>query len=230
MYRYETHCHTSPSSTCAKSSVRDMLTMYKNLGYKGVFITNHFYTETAAPSGALEDTGYKSRVEFQFSDYEEGVKIGLELGLDIFYGMEFTYKGTDFLVYGLDKEWFLANEQIEEMSTTERLAFMKEAGALIIQAHPFREARYIDHIRLFPRSVHGVEVCNACRTDFENKMAKHYADSYALIHFAGSDAHNTDRKKFAGMLTESLPITDAADFKARVMSGEMKPFFFEIQA
>ena len=76
-----------------------------------------------------------------------------------------------------------------EKKKSEELAFMREEGALVIQAHPFREARYIDHIRLYPRQIDGVEVINACRTDLENQLASVYAQSYGLLKTAGSDNH-----------------------------------------
>ena len=147
-YRYETHLHTAPVSKCGKVSVRDNLEFYKKIGYDGVFITNHFLDgniniDRTAP--------YEERIEFYFSDYEEAVRIGKEIGIKVFCGVELSYKGTDFLIYGLDKAWYLAHLQIMEMKKTEELALMMENGALVIQAHPFREATYIDHLRLFPR-------------------------------------------------------------------------------
>ena len=42
MYKYETHLHTFPVSGCAIASVDENLKCYKELGYDGVFITNHF--------------------------------------------------------------------------------------------------------------------------------------------------------------------------------------------
>ena len=42
MYLYETHLHTSPVSKCARASVREVVEYYKNAGYEGIFITNHF--------------------------------------------------------------------------------------------------------------------------------------------------------------------------------------------
>ena len=42
MYKYETHLHTSPVSRCASAGVKEHLEFYKNLGYDGIFITNHF--------------------------------------------------------------------------------------------------------------------------------------------------------------------------------------------
>ena len=42
MYRYETHLHTYPVSACGHVSVEDNLDFYKEMGYDGVFVTNHF--------------------------------------------------------------------------------------------------------------------------------------------------------------------------------------------
>ena len=94
---------------------------------------------------------YDQRINFYFSDYEEGVKLSTEIGIKVFCGIETSYKGTDFLVYGLDKEWFLDNPQIMNMKMSEKLSFFSQNGALVIQAHPFYESPWIDHIRLFRR-------------------------------------------------------------------------------
>ena len=220
-YLYETHLHTSPVSKCAKASVRENLEFYKGLGYAGVFITNHFIDGNISCD---RDLPYEEKIEFYFSDYEEGVRIGKEIGLSVFFGIESSYKGTDFLIYGLDKEWLLAHPEIVELKRTEMLTLMAEAGALIIQAHPFREASYINHIRLFPRHVHGVEVHNAGRTEFENAMAEHYANSYGLIHFAGSDNHVGGNCKAFGGMQSNTPILDEADFVEGVKRGDVTPF------
>ena len=217
MFKYETHLHTSPVSACARASVRDTVQFYKDLGYDGIFITNHFLPGHGGQS-------YEERVEYFFSDYEEAVKVGKELGIKVFCGMEGTHGGSDFLVYGLDKAWFLQHPEILEMRKSEELAFYIENGALVIHAHPFREAGYIDHIRLFPRRVHGVEIINANRTDFENEMARQYAANYQLLPFAGSDNHVAHhQKKLAGMQSAS-PIESEQDFVTRVKNGEMEVF------
>ena len=223
MFKYETHLHTSPVSRCAKASVREQLEFYKACGYDGVFITNHFIDGNINISSS---SSYEEKIDFYFSDYEEGVRIGKEIGLKVFFGAELSYGGTDFLVYGLGKEWFLAHPEITEMRKSEELAFMVDAGALIIHAHPFREAAYIDHIRLYPRRVHGVEIINACRSEFENSMARLYAESYGLIKFAGSDNHGgRGRETLAGMCS-SKPVTSEKDFIKKVKNGKMKTFIF----
>lgn len=221
MYRYETHLHTFPVSKCGKVNVREALEFYKKLDYDGVFITNHFIDGNInAEKGAT----YETLIEFYFSDYEEGLKIGEEIGIKVFFGNEISYKGTDFLIYGLDKEWYLAHPEILEMKKSQVLPYYMEHGALVIHAHPFREAGYIDHIRLFPRCVQGAEIYNACRTDFENEMAEQYAKNYSLLPFAGSDNHVGAARPTLGGMESDSPVHDEIDFVGKVLSGEMRIF------
>ena len=226
MYRYETHLHTFPVSRCGAAGVRESLEFYKKLGYDGVFITNHFLDGNI---NIEKERAYEEKIEFYFSDYEKGLEIGKELGIKVFCGVELSYRGTDFLIYGLDKEWFLAHPEIMEMKKSEELPFLREQGALVIQAHPFREAPYIDHIRLFPRRVDGVEVVNACCTEEENMMAKIYAENYGLIPFAGSDNHRAAKqKKLAGVCCEE-PIDSVEDLICRARADRLKIFFQNIE-
>lgn len=219
MYIYETHLHTKPVSKCAQATVRESVEYYKEAGYAGIFITNHFIDGNIDVDPHLP---YEERINFYFSDYEEALQIGQGIGLPVFCGVEMSYEGTDFLVYGLDKEWFLAHPEIEKMKKSEELKMLMEAGALVIQAHPFRQAGYIDHIRLFPHCVHGVEIYNACRSDFDNQMAELYADRYGLLHFAGTDNHWAGNHETYGGMQSETPIQDEKDFVQRVLNGEMK--------
>ena len=221
MYKYETHLHTYPVSKCGKATVRESLEYYKSLGYDGVFLANHFLDGNINIS---PETPYEEKIEFYFSDYENGVEIGKEIGIKVFSAVEMSYKGTDFLIYGLSKEWYLAHPEIMDMKKSEELPFLMESGALVIQAHPFREDSYIDHIRLFPRYVHGVEVVNLGRTYEEFEIARLYAKHYGLIEFAGTDNHRGSQKKeLAGMCSER-PIESETDFVNAVKNGEMQIF------
>lgn len=222
MYKYETHLHTFPVSRCADADVKENLEFYKNLGYDGIFITNHFIDGNISID---KQKPYEEKIEFYFSDYENALELGKMIGIKVFCGQELTYKGTDFLVYGLDKNWYLSHPEIIEMGKKDELALMAENGALIIQAHPFRE-KYVEHIRLFPRSVHGVEIENACRSEEENTMAKLYAKHYGLLEFAGSDNHiGAQQKKLAGICTHD-PICDIKDFVNQAKNKETKIFTF----
>lgn len=222
MYYYETHLHTAPVSKCAVATVRETLEFYKRLGYDGVFITNHFVDGNINLS---HGKSLEEKLDFYFSDYEEGVKIGKEIGIKVFLGVESSYHGTDFLLFGLDKEWFLEHREWYGMEDKSRqLEIFAENGAFIIQAHPYREADYIDHIRLFPRKVEGAEVINSSNTDFMNGMADAYADAYGLLKSAGSDNHVGSRvKRLAGIQTDK-PINSVYDFIDMMRRGEASVF------
>ena len=191
------------------------------MGYDGVFITNHFYDGNINIDRTLP---YEELIEFYFTDYEEAKRLEAEIGIKVFLGVETSYKGTDFLIYGLDKDWFLSHPEIRDMKRSDMLNLFKECGALVIQAHPYREASYIDHIRLFPRNIHGVEIINASRNDMENALAKAYAEAYGLIEFAGSDNHSAKSKKRLAGVSFDRPIVDERDFIDRTKNGEAKVF------
>ncbi len=224
MYKYETHLHTYPVSACAKADVRECLECYKEMGYDGVFVTHHFLDgniniEPSRP--------YEERIEFYFSDYETALTVGKELGIKVLLGIEMSYRGTDFLVYGLDKQWFLENPQIMKMDVKEKLSHIRRCGGFVAQAHPYREASYIDHIRLYPRSVDAVEVINAGRTEAENKMAELYAENYCLLRIAGSDNHRgKGQSAFAGIATE-VPINSEQDYIRMIKEGSTHLFTFK---
>ncbi|MBQ3055363.1 MAG: histidinol-phosphatase [Oscillospiraceae bacterium] len=224
MYRYETHLHTYPVSRCAKAGVRETLDFYKSLDYDGVFLTNHFLDGNI---NLDRDLSFEKQMEFYLSDYEEALAYGKEIGLRVFFAPEISYAGTDFLIYGFLPQWYLDHPEILEMDKRSELEFLMAEGATVIHAHPYREADYIDHIRLYPRSVHGVEVLNTCRTDLENQMAEAYATAYGLLRFAGSDNHfGSGMKRLAGMCSET-PIRDERDFAERVLKSQMQLFTLE---
>ena len=221
MYRYETHLHTAPVSACAKASVRESLAFYAGLGYDGVFITNHFLDGNIRIDPSLP---YEERLRFYFSDWHEAARLSGEYGLKVFMGVEITHGGTDFLIYGLDEDWYFDHPQIMDMPKSRELPFMMDEGALVVQAHPFREAHYIDHIRLYPRCVHAVEVYNACRTPLENHMARLYAENYGLLFTSGTDNHVADRAPALGGMAADTPLGDERDYARRVLAGQLTPF------
>ncbi len=221
MYHYETHLHTSPASGCARWSAAEVVRYYKDAGYAGVFITNHFLDDDIPELRALP---YEQQIQLYFKDYEDGLQAGREVGLSVFSGVEISYQKTDFLIYGLDKNWYLNHPAIDGMPIKDFLALVQQEGALVIHAHPFREAGSIDHIRLYPRSVHGVEIYNSNRSAFENEMALWYADNYNLLHFAGSDVHGKEPHGQRGGMCSKTPVIDEQDFVKKVLAGEMETF------
>lgn len=232
MFKYETHCHTSPVSYCGKASPDDTVLFYKHLGYDGVFITNHFLDGNIEPTS--RNMPYQEQINFYFSDYESALESGEKYGIKVFPGVEMSYLGTDFLIYGLYKDWYLTHPEIMEMDKRTELAYLRDSGAMVIQAHPYREANYIDHIRLFPRSVDGVEVINSSQVNESNELSFLYAEHYGLFQTAGSDNHwgqnftehalaRNYSGCIAGVMTKE-PINSVEDYIYAVKNGKTEIF------
>ena len=220
-YLYETHLHTAGVSRCASATVREHLEYYKSLGYAGVFITNHFVDGNIRCG---RDIPYAEAIEFYFSDYEEAVRLGREIGISVFSGMEIADMGTEFLIYGLDKKWFLDHPEYENLEIAEKLTLLADAGALIVHAHPFYENPRTKQIRLFPHLVHGVEAYNSHRTAFDNEMAMQYAENYGLIKFSGTDNHGAARESLLGGMMSDTPFKDERDFIEKARAGELEMY------
>lgn len=224
MYKYETHCHTKKVSKCSHIEAADLVEFYKSCGFSGIFITDHFFNGNTTVD---RNQPWNKMVEDFCKGYDEALKKGKEIGIDVFFGFEYSYHGTDVLVYGLDKEWLLSHPDVMSLGTTEFCDFARSEGALLIHAHPFREASYIDMIRLFPRNVDGVEIYNACRTDFENARAKEYADNYGLLYSAGTDNHVGLRESLGGMEFDGK-ILSIPDFVSKMKNGGGKVFRMDL--
>lgn len=221
LYKYETHLHTAGVSKCAHASGAEQAEYYASLGYAGIVVTDHFFNGNC---GVPKDLPWEERVDLFAAGYRDAYEAGKKLGLDVFFGWEYSLMGTDFLTYGLSVDWLKENPQIMEMKFKEYSAYVHECGGVIIHAHPFREASYISMIRLAPRDVDGVEIVNANRTPFENLMANEYAKNYDLIAFAGSDNHSASlQKRHAGVMTKSR-IESMDDFVDMIREKDFKIF------
>jgi len=227
MYYYETHSHTLPSSKCAKIEADEMVRFYYEQGYDGVFITNHFLDGNSTIK--TKKISWEEKITEYFDDYRAAKAEGDKIGIKVFPGVEMTYGGTDFLVYGLPEDWYIAHPEIMHLDKRYEIEMLRREGALVIQAHPFREAAYIDHIRLYPRSVDGVEIINANRNELANNMAKYYAEQYELFAFAGSDNHSGPGNPYlAGMCSET-PINSVEEFITAFREGKLEVFTREIK-
>ncbi len=186
-YKYEMHLHTTEISLCARATAEEQVEFYHRLGYAGICVTNHFINGITHVPKSIP---WADQVAGYYRGYELAAEAAKGTGMDVFFAWEYSIGGgTDFLVYGLGTDWLLENEDALKLSPKAYLQCVREAGAIVVHAHPCREAEYIEMIRLMPRDVDGVEIYNANRTEFENAMAAQYAGNYGLWASAGSDNH-----------------------------------------
>ena len=227
-YRYDLHCHTAEGSKCSIFPVRDMVAFYKEKGYSGFVITDHFSGNSAFDPAI----SWKDRIERLYGIYDaaldEAAKLG---GVTPFLGLEYALRtdlkdmrastGNHYLIYGLSKEFLLENEAAFCLDYNHCFDLLHEAGAYIIHAHPFHEADFIKSIILTPRKEDAVEIVNGGCTDFENEFALPYADRYGLAVCSGSDIHRPTHAHLRGIETET-PCTDIHDIINAIKERKVK--------
>jgi hypothetical protein len=194
-YLYETHLHTCQGSTCGVSFGHDYIKRYIDLGYTGIIVTDHFYgSGSYTPDRGLP---WKEQMKEYRAGYEDARNEGARRGLDVFFGMEQTFDGDDYLIYGLSPEWLEAHPETRGWTRKRQYEDVSAAGGCVIQAHPFRQRSYIHTITLSPDFVDGVEIANAGNEDDScDAFALRYAEKLAALRPAvrartcGSDIHS----------------------------------------
>ncbi|MDR2532866.1 MAG: PHP domain-containing protein [Oscillospiraceae bacterium] len=217
LFKYETHLHTKQGSACGTYTGAEMVDYYKSLGYAGFIVTDHFIGGNTAIDFNLP---WEKAAEQFCTGFEDAKRRGDEVDFDVFFGFEYGFHGTEFLIYGLDKDWLLKNPQIREPNLRRNLAAFKEAGALIIHAHPFRQRPYIDMLRLLPDLTDAVEVYNALNTAEHNERAAVYAKMYGLVEIAGADAHGVRAQTSGIEVSERIRTNE--DLFDVIMAGNLK--------
>lgn len=218
MYKYETHLHTSEASGCSECKGAEMAEKYKSEGYTGIIVTDHFFNGNSA---VPRDLPWERRIEIFCTGYENAKKKGDEIGLDVFFGFEYGDGCSDFLVYGLDKNWLLKNNHILEMELTHFLEYARSSGGMVVQAHPFRERDYIRSTTHAPHFVDAVETVNKSHAPIFNERAKIYAGWYNLPETAGSDAHNVTNRWYGGGVLSEKKFSSALDYMNAVVCGKV---------
>lgn len=230
LFKYETHLHTIEGSACGSSYGADYIEPFYNAGYAGIFVTDHFFGGNTAVS---REGLWADRVEQYCKGYENALAAakvfneknhltGTDKEFKVFFGIEQTFNGDDYLLYGFTKEWLLAHPEIETMKHQELFAAVNSVGGLMIQAHPFRLRGYQHSMYIHPRDVHGVEVYNGGNKPEENQLAALYAHIYDFPQTSGSDIHTINfipdapGKLSVGGMAFTTPLKDVYDYAQRV--------------
>lgn len=223
-YLYETHLHTSEGSACARNTGREMAQACREYGYTGIFVTDHNWGGNTAVDRNLP---WKEWVHEFCRGYENARAEGDKIGLDVFFGYEAGFSGTEFLIYGVDKAWMLENPEIRHADVKKQYGLVHAGGGMVVHAHPYREESYIPEVRLFPEWIDGVEGINAMHSNsrslahndpaFDTKAVA-YAGRHRFPMTAGSDIHRNTL--LGGGIAFRRKMESPADYVRAVLSGE----------
>lgn len=198
MYKYEIHCHTAETSVCATAKAADLIRIYRDHGYDGVVITDHFSPMTFPPNKVFCP---QKHTDFYFRGYQAAKKAAAGTDFLVLPGCEIRFYATvnDYLLFG-DVENFLKNNGNLLKAYPKKLsALCREQGMLLIQAHPFREWMY----RCNPAYLDGVEIMNGKDSAEERQKAIAWANENNLsIQTGGGDFHHSKKARMGGILTD----------------------------
>lgn len=215
-YKYELHSHTTETSQCAQITAKELVEKYKELGYSGIVITNHYSDFTFS---LKEMFNKKLRSEHYLKGYREAKKYETE-DFSVLLGLElrFFLNGNDYLIYGITEELIEKSPFLLPMYLKRTSAFFRKHGCIIIQAHPYRPYIY----RANPKYLDGVEIVNGKSTKTENEKALNWAQRKNLkIKTAGSDCHRVTGAGISGIETNE-PIKNNDDLLRILKSGEFR--------
>lgn len=225
-FLYETHLHTMEGSACGKVSGREYVQFYKDAGYDGIIITDHFFGGNCRPD---RDLPWEEWVNQYCSGYEAAKEEGDKIGLKVFFGLEerFNTNGEfnadEWLIYGLDKEYLLSHPEMRTWTRADYLKNVHAAGGCCVQAHPFRDRNYVDAFRL-SLGVDAIEGYNSNNKIEADVLANLYAKKHNLVMVAGGDVHfcgHVPPEKMAGVEFEK-PLESIHDYVQAIL--ERKPF------
>ncbi len=216
-YRIETHLHTKHTSKCGWLDAAALAEGYVQAGYAAVAVTDHYNRDTFdrlhTGSVSLEEVAAVFLDGFRRMEEECARR-----GLRVYKGAELRFDEccNDYLLYNYPDELLARPEEVFHMGIAAFAPLAREAGALIVQAHPYRKkctpaiACYLD----------GVEVCNRNpRHENNNERAEEYAALQGLLRTGGSDCHRQEDIGQGGILARTLP-ENGAELVRLLRSGE----------
>ena len=218
MPKYEMHLHTSECDKCAITSAADAVRLYKEAGYDGMFITDHYFAKFFEWFD-IEQNEENHRI---FADrwlrgYRTAREEGEKIGFSVFLGAELRFDGeniNDYLLYGLTEEDIYELPYLNRLGSITKLREVLPDRVLIVQAHPFRDGMTVAD----PTALFGIETHNGRNKPIRNELAIAYARHYGKREFSGSDFHAEKHIATGGIITPD-PVYDSAQMISVLKSG-----------
>lgn len=203
MYKYELHAHTHECDRDAHLSARELVHAYKEAGYDGMVITDHYIERFYTRWFPEEVAGltHPEQVHRWLKGYRTAKEEGDRIGFTVLPGAEVRFDDypNDYLIYGLHADFFYTVPRLNELKDISALLNLLPRDVCVVQAHPFRD----DMAVADPRGLFGLEVFNGGTEQFRNALARIYAEHYGLAMTSGSDIHGWSRLAKGGIMTNT---------------------------
>ena len=203
----DTHVHSKPHSSCSWLYAKDIPMLFKNSGFSGFMLTNHFFEYHLNNLGST----YSEQIDSYIDAYNVAYKAGKEIGIQVFFGAEVRVTDQkldqnnepkpfrpEFLLVGITPNKLKKVPILYKLNQKELFEYANANDILIYQAHPYRTAQGYTPANL--KYTHGIEVFNG-HPHFldETFSALKLAKENKLLMLAGSDMHIERQAGTAGI-------------------------------
>ena len=217
-YKIETHLHTPVISPCGVLTPQELVEGYLKAGFSAITVTEHFHADAFRHAGI--DPAGEGTFQAFLEGYRQVCRAAEGTSLRVYYGAELRFRGcgNDYLLYGFPHELLSKPEEVWAMGIVRFSELAREAGALLIQAHPYRA--YC--LPVDPYLIDGVEGVN--RHDVHanhNDLAVAYGRRYGLRITGGSDCHHPADVGRGGIEADWLP-EDSMDLARLLRAGDYR--------
>lgn len=204
MYKLELHCHSSEVSACSHCPADTLIKRYRDAGYHGIVSTNHINRGTYQ---GMEALSWEEKVDHFMRGFHL-LREAAPQDFDVLLGCEINltpqgwpaYIPNDYLIYGVTEDWLRKTGDMRDMRLESLSAAVREAGFLIIHAHPFRAGTVMRE----PGLLDGFEIYNGnLRHNSHNDLAEAWAKMNGKIMTSGSDFHQPEDPCCGGIETET---------------------------
>ena len=201
IYKYELHSHTRECDRGAQLGAAELVRLYKDAGYDGMVITDHyierFYTRWFPDE--VQGLAHEKQVERWLRGFYTATEEGDKIGFTVLPGAEVRFDGrpNDYLIYGLNADFFYSVPRLNELKDLKALLALLPKDVCVVQAHPFRDGMEVAN----PEGLFGLEVFNGGTEAFRNEMARQFAVYYKMPMTSGSDIHGINRLAKGGIMT-----------------------------
>lgn len=224
MYRYELHIHTAENDLAAHVPAAEIVRMYKNAGYDGIVITDHYFPLFFDWFHAeLDGAAHTQIIDRWLRGYRAAKEEGDKIGFTVLPGAEVRFQDSinDYLVYGVDETFFYNAPLLCFLrGGLHELLPLLPKEACVVWAHPFRDGMTV----IDPTPLFGIEGQNGGTDAYRNQMAQQFAAHYGKPITSGSDFHHSTALARGGIRTET-PIRTPKDLTDILRSGAYSLIF-----
>lgn len=146
------HAHSKGISVCSKIDVFNNILKTKEYGMDGFILTNHYQKAYVVDGDSV------ALAKRYIKEYHDAKEFADKIGFLVFFGIEVTLTinlELHLLIYGVSEEFLLTYSDIYDYPLEKIYKLVKEAGGILIQAHPMRREKnlllpleYLDGIEI----------------------------------------------------------------------------------